>query len=106
MLAQRADEVCRKFFPFIHISADLADPAGLLLFYRLRLRLDMSEIVCIGDTLFVTEHSAFSNLSNEQRVGLELFFFDNLAADRWLNALRLRTRRTYPYPFRSGNQSA
>lgn len=48
MLADRADVILRKFFSLVDVSADLANPAGLLLFFFLRLRLDVIKVILVG----------------------------------------------------------
>ena len=40
VFAQRADKTCGKVFPFINISANLANPTRLLFLCRLGLRFD------------------------------------------------------------------
>ena len=67
VLAERADISLWKLFALVNISADLADPA-VLLFKCLGLRLDVFEVVRIGNRILLRDHPRLGHLSDKERV--------------------------------------
>ena len=81
MLAERADEVGGQSLTLVDISADLADEALFLFLDRLRLRLDVLEVVAVGDRLFVREYASVGDFGDEYRVRAVVVHTDDLAGE-------------------------
>lgn len=87
VLAQRADEIRRERFAFVNIAADFAHKALLLFGSRLRLGLDVGEIVSVRYGRLCRKHMRLGYVRNEQRVRAAIHRGDHLAGDHGVRML-------------------
>ncbi len=76
VFAQRADDIFRKFIPFIDISADFAYKSFLAVGFRLRF--DVLLIVGVGHSILIAHDAGFSDAADKHAVGAQiniLFYF-------------------------------
>ena len=86
MLADRADKIWRKDLPLIDISADSADPAHLLLFYRLWLRLDVGKVILIRHRWNIRKNPALRDLCDEDGMCLKFDFLNDLRGNQCIRS--------------------
>ena len=75
MLAQRTDEICRKFLTLIYITADPAAPDGLAgrsFCLCCGFGFDIVVIVIIGSGFLIAEHLHVGNFGYKKCVGGKL----------------------------------
>ena len=85
MLAQWTDEVIRKIFAFMYISAYLAYPALLAL--SLWLWLNVTEVVRIGHCLFIVQYAGLGHRANEHAVRSQIDYLLDLKAESCIDIL-------------------
>ena len=86
MLAERTDKVIRKSIPFIDITADLADKA--LLPFRLRFRLDIFLIICVGHGILVGHDSRLCHTADKHTVCAQIHILLNFQRHKGINIVR------------------
>ena len=75
MLAQRANDVFRKFIAFVDIAADFADKTFFTFCFRLRFYILL--IVRISNGILITHNTRFCNAADEHsmRTKVDILFY-------------------------------
>ena len=70
MLAQRADDIFRKFISFIDISADFAHESFLAVCFRLRFYVLL--VVGVGHGILIAHDTGFCDAADEHTVSAQI----------------------------------
>jgi len=75
MLAQRANDVFRKFIAFVDIAADFADKTFFTFCFRLRFYILL--VISVSHGILITHNTGFCNATDEHsmRIKVDILFY-------------------------------
>ena len=80
MVADRADEIGRKFLPFVNVVANRARPSFFLFFFWSRFRLYIVKVVAVTHAFCCRADKAFGYIRQENRMRIAIDGLEDLSA--------------------------